>query len=251
MRLVSRSDPDKEFDPSIREPSYENEREYQRLLRVFDTVKKAANRGKFTSRHTVGIDNESVLEDRFFGTRPGHMGIEQSIKRVHNDSAPDICIVRDNFVLVIDHFCFDCVKWSRKGSPLQALLSDPSSQAKSFSSDELIEFLRGRGIRCSEKDHIDNLRQMIKTKLEKANGYFDAIDHYLTEKDRMKQKELWLFAEDALPTEGIDLVVTEVIEQFAAHPRLAGVIYTRDSSPLVLSQNIDDVRFIYNQNNVQ
>ncbi|WP_144744265.1 hypothetical protein [Enorma burkinafasonensis] len=251
MRLVSRSDLDKEFDPSMQEPSRENEREYQRLLQVLATVEKATRRGIFTSRHTIGVDDKCVLEDRFFGAHPGYMGTEQSIKSVHNDSAPDILIARDNFVLVIDHFCFDCTKWSRKGSPLQALLSNHNAQVKSFSGNELIELLRGRDVRCSEKEHIDNLRQMIKTKLEKANGYFDAIDHYLIEKDRMKQKELWLFAEDVLPIGDIDLVIEEALRQFDVYPKLAGMIYVRDVVPFTISENIDDIRFIYNCNNAQ
>lgn len=195
MRFISRCNPDKKFDPFVQEPSCKNEAEYQRLLKVFGVVEKAVLRRAFTSQHTVGIVDKSVLEDRFFGVHPGNMGTEQSIKSVHNDSAPDTFIARDNFVLVIDHFCFDCTKWSRKGSPLQALLSKHGDQVSSLSGNELIEFVRSSGIRCSEKDHIENLSQMIKAKVEKARMYFNALNRYLVEEDRTKQKELWLFAE--------------------------------------------------------
>lgn len=249
MRFISRCNPDKKFDPFVQEPSCKNEAEYQRLLKVFGVVEKAVLRRAFTSQHTVGIVDKSVLEDRFFGAHPGNMGTEQSIKSVHNDSAPDTFIARDNFVLVIDHFRFDCAKWTRKGSPLQALLSKHGDQVSSLSGNELIEFVRSSGIRCSEKDHIENLSKMIKAKVEKTRMYFNALNRYLVEEDRTKQKELWLFAEDVLPIGDIDLVIEEVLRQFDVYPKLAGMIYVRDVVPFTISKNMDDIRFIYNCNN--
>lgn len=252
MRFISRCNPDKEFDPFVQEPSCKNEAEYQRLLKVFGVVKKSVCRRAFTSQHTVGIDDISILEDRFFGTSPErYLGTEESIKRRHHDGAPDILIVQNGFTLVVDHFRFDCAKWTRKGSPLQAFLSKHGDQVKPLDGNELIEFVKGNGIRCSKEDHVENLRQMIKTKLEKTNSYFNALDSYLFEEDKSSRKELWLFAEDVLPIGEIDLVIEEVLRQFDVYPKLAGMIYVRDAVPFTISEIIDDIRFIYNCNNAK
>lgn len=249
MRLISRCNPDMEFNSFLQEPSCKNEVEYQRLLKVFGVVEKAVHQRVFTSQHTVGVDDISILENRFFGASPRrYLGTEKSVKQEHHDGAPDTVISQNNFVLAVDHFRFDCAKWTRKGSPLQAFLSKHRDQVSSLSGNELIEFVRSNGIRCSEKDYVENLSKMIKAKVEKTSRYFKALDCYLVEEDRTKQKELWLFAEDILPIGDIDLVISEVLRQFDAHPKLAGVIYARNAMPFVISENIDDIRFIYNRN---
>lgn len=252
MEFISHCNPDMEFDSFAQEPSCKNEAEYQRLLKVLGVVEKAVCRRVFTSQHTVGIDNISILEERFFGTSPErYLSPEKSIKKELHDGAPDIAIVQNGFALAVDHFRFDCSEWTRKGSSLQVFLSEHGDQVSSLSGDELIEFVRDGGVRCSEKDYVENLSQMIKTKVGKTSSYFDALDRYLVKADRTKQKELWLFAEDILPIGDIDLVVSEVLRQFDVHPKLAGVIYVRNAAPFVISENIDDIRFIYNCSNVQ
>lgn len=249
MRLISRTDSDREFDPSAQKPSFENGEEYQRLLQVFSVVADAVHRKAFTSHHTVNVDDASILEDRFFGTSPErYLGSEGSIKKFRHDGAPDIVIVQNGFALAIDHFCFDCTKWTRKGSPLQAFLSGERDQVKSISDDELIEYFRGRGIGCSEKDCIRNLSQMVEAKAKRADSYFDALDYYLLEEDKRNKKELWLFVEDVLPIGGIDFVTVEVLRLLKMYPKLAGTIYVRDKIPYIISDNIDDIRFIYNKN---
>lgn len=252
MRFISRCNPDMEFDSFVQEPSCKNEVEYQRLLKVFGVVEKAVYQRAFTSQHTVGVDDISILEDRFFGTSPcRYLGTEKSVRQERHDGAPDIVIAQNNFVLAVDHFRFDCAKWTRKGSSLQAFLSKRRDRVSSLSGNELIEFVRSNGIRCSEKDYVENLSKMIEAKVEKTSRYLKALDCYLVEEDRAKQKELWLFAEDILPIGDIDLVVSEVLRQFEAHPKLAGVIYVRNAVPFVISENIDDIRFIYNCNRAQ
>lgn len=249
MRLISHSDPDKEYDPSVQKPSCENGKEYQRLLQVFNVVAEAVHRKDFTSQHTVNVDDVSILEDRFFGTSlERYLGSEGSIKEVRHDGAPDIAIVQNDFALAIDHFCFDCTKWTRKGSPLQAFLSDQGCWTKFASGVEYIELMRDRGINCSEKNYVANLSQMIQTKAKKANRYFEALDCYLVEEDRRKHKELWLFAEDILPIGSIDLVITEVLKKFNIVSNLSGMIYVRDKVPHIISNDINDIRFIFNSN---
>lgn len=247
MRFVSSRNPERAYDSSALEPSPENEKEYQRLLRVFNVVADAVRQGRFTTQHTINIDDISLLENRFFGTTAGrYLGTEQSIKKICHNGAPDIIMVQNDFTLAIDHFYFDCTKWTRKGSSLQALLSSRREQVQSFSATDLYEIMNSMGIIFSIDNCIDNLSRLIKRKAEKAVGYFDALDCYLTEEDNRKQKEVWLFAENVLPICEIDLVVLDVLQQLRTCPSISGMIYVQDKSPLILSDNIDDVRFISN-----
>lgn len=72
----------------------------------------------------------------------------------------------------------------------------------------------------------------------------------MLEEDKSKQKESVLFAEDVFPSGDVDLVIDGVHRQFDAHPKFAGVIHARDLLPPLLRQAIDNIRIIYNCNNV-
>lgn len=248
MEFVSRSNPDQQFNPSLQKPSCKKEGEYQRLLHVFDVVVRAVRQKTFTSKHTINIDDIRILEDRFFGVSPYRfLGTETSIKRVCHDGAPDIVMVQRGFALAIDHFRLDCTKWTRSGSPFQKLLSNQGSQVRSLSGDALFRFLRSEGIRCSEECGMENLHRMIKAKVKKIDGYFDALDCYLSEEDRSFQKELWLFVEDVLSIVDVDCVAMEASRQLETYSNVAGMIYARDAVPSILSNDINDIRFIYNK----
>lgn len=149
MKFVSAQNPSNNFDPRKQYPSDENGLEFQRLLKVFSVVEDAVHQGSFTSLHTVNIADIRILEDRFFGKDNGrYMGLESSIKGVRNDGASDIIMVLNGLVTIIDHFRFDCTRWTKKGSPLFRLLStgDRSRQNPPLENTDFLSFCKNRAL---------------------------------------------------------------------------------------------------------
>lgn len=225
----------------------ENGKEYQLFIHVVDLL----NEECFKAPLRLSPDYPSPVPFiRRFG-KGGSFYLKAEEEEI--DGFPDLFIVRDGIVCIIDHFRVDSSarRSDRRngGTEFMAILGESGGKR-----NQAEAVAKSRETAFSPENLARTIRIMLAQKASKLPRYMDVVRQYIegspskevAEEDGAKPIELWLLIEDVSPQEHqfTETGVAAIADKLDGYPGIAGVLYVNCGYEDKLPRGISDIRLV-------
>ena len=223
----------------------ENGKEFQLFIHVVDLL----NEGCFKSLLALSPGCPSPVPFiRRFG-KGGSFYLKAEEREI--DGFPDLFIVRDDIVCIIDHFRVDSSDRRNdrrnSGTEFMAILGEHGGERNSAEAAA-----KSGGTVFSPENLAHAIRSMLEQKASKLPRYTRIVRQYIkgspsrevAEEDGAKPVELWLLIEDVSPQEHqfTEAGVAAIVDELDGYPGIAGVLYVNCGYEDKLPRGISDIR---------
>ena len=224
-------------------PLFQNSFEYQRLLYIYEVVRRAVRSMQFTEDCAPGIPDSHYLEERFFGK--GHQLFRE--KR-DMESIPDVTLIGKHHLISIDFCRVDAsapiIRNGRHhGTKYQRFLGMHKREYADWSEDDFELRLKEEGITFSTDNLARNIWRAVELKNKKVLQYKCALAEYIDQADMQKPFEVWIAIEDLSPTSCSSTVLGVMRKLASSNLDIAGVIYIHHIGVDKLPNTMEDIRF--------
>ena len=225
----------------------ENGKEYQLFVHIVDLL----NEECFKSPLRLSPDYPSPIP---FIKRFGKGGsFYLKAEETKTNGFPDLFIVRDEVVCIIDHFRIDSSarRNDRRnaGTDFMAILGESNGKRNAAENAA-----KSEGMSFSPKNLALTTKIIFEQKASKLACYKAIIQQYIEDspnkeiakEDGAKPLELWFLIEDVSPQEHqfTEASVTAIAEELDRYPGVAGVLYVNCGYEDKLPRGLSDIRFV-------
>lgn len=233
------------YGPGQNTPTDKRGDEYKYFLWVLDLLRRGLE-DPDPKIHCFNFTDPKFINDRFGPATTNHLIPEQA--RI--DSFPDFVTVRDELILVFDHFKVDAAKHRiKKDRDLGSIYIEYIKKQKDKTVEEIQADIETGMLEFSTSNLFRNICSTFDDHACKTEKYDQAVIDYILDspnqviahEDSCKPLEHWFLIEDVTPTSDLQTIERALNLMFEYHPNIAGVIYTHNPIPKGAPENTDEI----------